>query len=61
MEWIKQNSIDSVVILSGIFDYTRNDREIAGPPVKFVVSPSFAERFEVVKRSDTFLKHASYL
>jgi len=50
IEWVKQNSIDSVVILSGIFDYTRNDREIAGPPVKFVVSPSFAERSEVIKR-----------
>jgi hypothetical protein len=50
MEWIKQNSVCSVVILSGIFDYTRNDREIAGPPVKFVVSPSFVERCEVVKR-----------
>lgn len=50
MEWVKQNSVDSVVILSGIFDYTRNDKEIAGPPVKFVVSPSFAERCEVVKR-----------
>jgi hypothetical protein len=50
MEWVKQNSIDSVVILSGVFAYTRNDREIAGPPVKLVVSPSFAERCEVVKR-----------
>jgi len=50
MEWVKQNSIDSIVILSGIFDYTRNDKEIAGPPVKCVVSPSFAEKCEVVKR-----------
>jgi len=50
MEWIKINCIDKVVILTGIFDYTRNDSEIAGPSVKFVASPVFAEKCDTLKK-----------
>jgi hypothetical protein len=50
MEWIKGNHIDKVVILSGIFDYMRNDSEIVGPSVKFVVSPVLLEKCEMLKR-----------
>jgi hypothetical protein len=50
MEWIKGNHIDKVVILSGIFDYMRNDSEIVGPSVKFVVSPMLLEKCEMLKR-----------
>jgi hypothetical protein len=50
MEWIKENCIDKIVILTGIFDYLRNDSEIVGPSVKFVVSPMFVEKCEALKR-----------
>jgi hypothetical protein len=50
MKWIKENCIDKIVILTGIFDYVRNDSEIVGPSVKFVVSPLFVEEYEVLKR-----------
>ncbi|PNF28598.1 Proteasome assembly chaperone 2 [Cryptotermes secundus] len=49
-EWIKENYIDKIVILSGIFDYTRNDSEIAGPSVKFVASRTFREKCDVLQR-----------
>jgi hypothetical protein len=49
-EWIKENYIDKTVILSGIFDYTRNDSEMAGPSVKFVVSRAFREKCDVLQR-----------
>ncbi|XP_021930332.1 proteasome assembly chaperone 2 isoform X2 [Zootermopsis nevadensis] len=50
IEWIKENSIDKIVILTGISDYMRNDSEIVGPSVKSVVSPTFAEKCEALKR-----------
>lgn len=49
-EWIKENYIDKIVILSGIFDYTRNDSEMAGPSVKFVASRAFSEKCDVLQR-----------
>jgi predicted ATP-grasp superfamily ATP-dependent carboligase len=49
-EWMKENSIDKIVILSGIFDYTRNDSEMAGPSVKFVVSRAFSEKCNILQR-----------
>jgi predicted ATP-grasp superfamily ATP-dependent carboligase len=49
-EWIKENFIDKVMILSGIFDYTRNDSEIAGPSVKVMVSQAFAEKCDIIQK-----------
>lgn len=42
LEWIEANCINNIVILTGVFDHTRHDNEMSGPPVKFVVTPNLA-------------------
>ncbi|XP_069693106.1 proteasome assembly chaperone 2 [Periplaneta americana] len=51
IEWIQDNCIDKVIILTGIFDHTRNDTEIAGPPVKFVATSNVARKYDVFPTS----------
>jgi predicted ATP-grasp superfamily ATP-dependent carboligase len=49
-EWIKENYVDKVVIVSGIFAYTRSDSEMAGPSVKVIVSQAFTEKCNILQR-----------